>query len=95
MKPDHINALFQLLGSLFILINVFRINRDKMLAGVSVIPTIYYIVWGFWNLYYYPFLGQWYSFAAGLLVVAANVAWVSMAIYYSRWKDIPYKKEKQ
>ena len=81
---DSINALFEILASLFLLINIFRIYKDKRLSGVSIIPTVFYSLWGFWNPYYYPSLCQWWSFVAGISVVITNVAWVVMAVYYRR-----------
>lgn len=79
---DKINGAFEALGGVMNLVNVLRIYRDKGYRGISVLPTVVFTVWGFWNLYYYPALGQWFSFTGCVLIVAANAAWVSMAIYY-------------
>jgi hypothetical protein len=44
-------------------------------------PTsLFFTSWGVWNLYYYPSLGQWLSFAAGIALCLGNIAWVSQAI---------------
>lgn len=80
--PDTINGAFEAFGGLMNLINVLRLYRDKGYRGISVLPTIFFTAWGFWNCAYYPILHQWCSFAGGLLIVAANAAWVSMALYY-------------
>jgi hypothetical protein len=37
---------------------------------------------GFWNLFYYPHLDQWLSFAGGVLIVLANTVWIAMAVHY-------------
>jgi hypothetical protein len=39
-----------------------------------------------WNLYYYPHLDQWWSFAGGLVIVAANVLWIGLMVYYL-WRE--------
>lgn len=80
--PDLINGLFEFIGGLLSFTNVYRLWKDKSLKGVYYIPTAFFAAWGAWNLYYYPYLQQWLSFTGGLVIVAANVAWVSLAIKY-------------
>lgn len=38
--------------------------------------------WGIWNLFFYPSLGQWYSFVGGIALVAGNTVWVALALRY-------------
>jgi hypothetical protein len=46
------------------------------------VPIAFFTAWGWWNVMFYPALGQWCSFAGGLFMVAANAAWlVQMAFY--------------
>lgn len=84
MSGDIVNGLFELIGGLLLFLNCRRLYRDKQLKGVSVLPTMFYAAWGYWNLYYYPSLGQWLSFYAGIVVVTANTTWVALALYYLR-----------
>lgn len=84
MSPDLINGLFELFGGVFILNHCRALYRDKKLKGVSIISTIFFAAWGFWNLFYYPHLDQWISFAGGLLIVSANTLWIGMMLYYAR-----------
>lgn len=86
MTPDHVNAIFEGGGALLLIMNVVRLYRDKRLAGVALAPTIWFNVWGGWNLYYYAAIGQTASWAAGIAVFAVNTTWVTMAIYYG-WKE--------
>ena len=86
MTHDVVNALFECGGGLLLIINVARLIRDKKISGVSVWPTAWWTLWGIWNLFYYPVLAQWASFAAGILVVLANAAWVGLAVWYGRRK---------
>jgi len=87
MNHDVINALFECGGGLLLIVNVARLIRDKRISGVSVWPTAWWTAWGAWNLFYYPALGQWASFAAGILVVIANAAWVGLAVWYASGKE--------
>jgi hypothetical protein len=82
MSPDLINGLFEGVGALLICGNIRALYRDKIVRGVTLAPVIFWSAWGFWNLFYYPTLDQWFSFYGGIGVVTANTAWVLMAIYY-------------
>jgi hypothetical protein len=62
--------------------NVLRLYLDKMLRGVSIGPTAFFAGWGLWNLWYYPSLGQWWSFSGGCALVLVNLVWFGQMIYY-------------
>lgn len=81
---DLANGAFEFVGGLLILNHCRAVLRDKAVAGVSVFSTIVFTLWGFWNLYYYPSLDQWFSFAGGLVIVGANVAWVALMLRYRK-----------
>lgn len=88
MTLDHINAVFEGGSALLIASNVRRLRRDKTLSGVNILPTIWFSVWGFWNLFYYFGLGQWYSWALGALVFIANTTWVIFAVVYNAREEV-------
>jgi hypothetical protein len=81
---DMTNGSLELVGGLMQCANVRRLLKDKMVRGVSWPFTAFFAGWGIWNCYYYPSLGQWFSFAGGTVIVAANVIWVALAICYCR-----------
>ena len=80
---DFVNGSFEILGGVFILLSCLRAYKDKQVKGISILMIGFFTAWGFWNLYYYPSLGQIWSFIGGLGVVSANTLYVSMLIYYS------------
>lgn len=84
MRPDAINGLFELLGGMWVWHNVVVLRRDKMVRGVSWVVQALFTAWGWWNLYYYPHLGQWASFAGGVMMVVANSTWTVLAVRYRR-----------
>ena len=90
MQPDLINGLFEVVAGILLSINVRRLYRDKKLYGVSIIPTAFFVMWGYWNLYFYPTVGCMLSFFGGILVVAVNTVWVVQMIYYSRFYKTKY-----
>ena len=81
---DLINGTFESAGCFFILLHVLRLLKDKKVRGVSVIATIYFTLWGFWNCYYYPHLNQWFSFVGGTSIALMNSVWVVLILYYIR-----------
>lgn len=82
MKPDYVNGAFELLGSITLWLNVVVLYRAKAIRGVHWGATAFFTCWGVWNLFYYPALGQWWSFAGGLSVMAANGTWLGLALRY-------------
>lgn len=83
---DCCNGAFEVLGTLFVALNIRRILRDKSISGVSILPTAFFAAWGYWNMYYYPSLGQWMSFIGGIGVAVCNTTWVVLACYYRKAK---------
>lgn len=84
LLPDLINGLFESLAGLMVLNHCRVLYADKSTRGVSIISSIFFTMWGFWNLYYYPTLNQYISFYGGLFVVAANAVYVGMMLFYRR-----------
>lgn len=79
---DFINGAFELLAGFFVFNHCRVLYRHKLVKGVSLVSTLFFSSWGFWNLYYYPSLAQWWSFAGGLSIVSANCLWIAMMVYY-------------
>ena len=86
MSADSMNGLFEFAGGFMLLLNVFRIHRDKAASGFHPSTAAFFTAWGYWNLYYYPSLGQWFSFACGVFLVTVNTIWLSQIYYYS-WRS--------
>ena len=80
--PDLINGTFESVGGLFIALSVRRLAKDKLVKGVSWVHAAFFSSWGYWNLYYYPHLEQWFSFYGGALLVAVNTIWLLQMWYY-------------
>lgn len=79
---DFITGFFEIGAALIVALNIPVILRDKMVRGVSVFPTLFFILWSLWNLWLFPHLGMWVAFAATFGVIAANGTWVALVFYY-------------
>lgn len=87
--PDLVNGSFELLGGLFILNHCRAVERDKAVKGVSIISVAFFTMWGVWNLWYYPHLNQWLSFAGGVVITIANFWYLWLLKKYY----VPFVKE--
>lgn len=81
---DAVNGAFEGIGGIMNCINIWQLYKHKEVKGVHWAPTTLFTLWGYWNLFYYPHLGQWLSFFGGLGIVTSNTVWISMALYYAR-----------
>lgn len=81
---DLTNGGFEFVGGLLVLNHCRLVLRDKAVAGVSIFSTAIFTLWGIWNLYYYPSLGQWASFTGGLTIVSTNALWVALLLKYHK-----------
>ena len=84
ISNDTINGLFELFGAVVSWRNAWQLWRDRQIKGVYWPAWYFFAGWGVWNLYYYPSLGQWRSFAAGAVLTAGNIAWVVAATIIAR-----------
>jgi hypothetical protein len=86
INPDRLNGFFELGGGLLTWLSVRRLWIDKQVKGVSWWPIWFFTMWGMWNLYYYPYLSQWWSFVGGCFIVVANTVWLVLLFHYGRQK---------
>lgn len=87
--PDLINGTFESLGSVAILLSCLRLLKDKQVKGVSLLTVSFFTGWGFWNLFYYPSLGQSVSGIAAGCVCAANLFWCGLILHYRSTSTTP------
>lgn len=80
--PDAVNGGFELLGAPFVLMSLIKVLRSKDSSGVSYVTVLFFSLWGYWNMFFYPHLGQWLSFIGGVAVTLANTAWMIAVFYY-------------
>jgi len=82
MSPDLINGLFETFGALLVFNHCRVTLRDRQVKGVSITSSALFTLWGWWNIFYYSHLDQWYSLCGGTLLMLGNTIWVALLIYY-------------
>jgi hypothetical protein len=84
MSGDMMNGCFEAFGAVLTWRNALQLYRDRKISGVYWPATAFFAAWGLFNLWYYPSLDQWWSFAGGVVLVVGNIAWVVMALLWRR-----------
>ena len=82
MTPDMINGGMQMIGALLLANNCRLTIKHRAAKGVSMISTCLFSVWGAWSIYYYASLSQWYSVTGGAMMVAMDVVWIGLMMYF-------------
>lgn len=75
--------------SLMIWWNVYQIIKDKVVSGVSLIPTFVFLATNFIQTGYFLALGDLPNGIASASMALANVVWLGLALRYrTRGTDI-------
>jgi len=82
MAIDIVNASFEFFGAGFQAINVYQILKDKAVKGVHWLSVLFFSLWGWWNIYYYPQLDQFYSMLGAIALVLVNTIWLGLMWKY-------------
>jgi uncharacterized membrane protein YfcA len=94
MVMDNINGVFEAVGGLFIFLNVLKLHKDKKVRGVSWVSIVFFTLWGYWNLIFYPAIGQMTSTLFAGLTALVNTAWLAQILYYNRKERVQCQKTK-
>lgn len=81
---DIINAIFECSGGFFVFLSILQLIKDKRVAGVSPWCVGFFMSWGYWNMYYYPSLDQFWSGIGAIGVAITNTIWLYLLLYYWR-----------
>lgn len=92
---DLINGLYEVAAGFFLLLSCIRLYKDKEIKGWSIITTIFFTTWAYWNIYFYFHLTQKISVIGALFVALFNSIWTGMAIFYTLENKRKKKKKKK
>ena len=81
VTPDLVNGVFEGGGAVFALLNVRRLLLDWRVRGFSPAATIFWLLWGYWNIYYYAEIQQPWSWWGGVALSFVNTTYVLMILW--------------
>ncbi|WP_167632472.1 hypothetical protein [Mariprofundus ferrooxydans] len=79
---DAINALFEFGVFLAVVPSILALLRDRQVRGMSLLTPLFFTSWGFWNIFYYPHLDQFWSAAAAVLLTITNSIYLVLLLKY-------------
>ena len=82
LNVDLINSIFPLLGTIFVVLNIHTLLRDKQVRGIHWVSPIFFYSGQAWGLYFMYVLGQPFSLFGGAVLLAASLLWYALMIYY-------------
>lgn len=83
IAPDLITASLEVGSAVFQWRNVKAIRRDKKLAGVSWVPSFFFMSWGLYNLWFYDVMALPLSWWGGLAITIVNAIWLAHVFHYA------------
>lgn len=79
---DFLNAVFEGAAVIVAIINIRKILKDKCIHGITVISQVFYLIWAFWNVFFYFSYDTMFSFVAAALIALTYVVWMGLIIRY-------------
>ena len=81
---DFINALFNSVGALFIVLNARDIHLRQTVAGHTYPSTIFFTVWSIYSVIFYAQLDQFWSLLVSVIMALANVELLLLVFKYRK-----------
>lgn len=82
MILDAINAIFPFVGGMITWASILKLHKHKQVRGVSLWAVSFFAFYSMWNIVFYSHLGQWWSLAAGILMVISNTTQAALTFHY-------------
>ena len=79
---DLIHGTFGIAITIFTILNIIKLYKDKKVRGVSILFPIYLCIFNTWNIFYLFNLHQILASISGILVLIVNSIWLGQMIYY-------------
>lgn len=77
---DVINGIWELVGAIFIIPSIMNIIKTKVSNGITWHTQTFFLSWGLWNVFFYPYNGFTYSFIGGLVLAVVNIVWLILIL---------------
>lgn len=81
---DIVNGIWEFAGALFVVPSIKNILKTKVSSGITWQTQLFFLLWGLWNVFFYPYNGLTFSFIGGLVLAATNIYWLFLIKKYER-----------
>jgi hypothetical protein len=82
MTPDIFNGLLEFVCAVMLCLDIRALAQDGDVAGISIGARGFFWCWSIWNLWWYPHLDQWFSFAGAVCVLVPQTLWIYLLVRY-------------
>lgn len=79
---DAINSLVLVGGAVLSVLNVKQVIVDRSVKGLHLLPTLYFIVWGYWNIAFFYNMHSTLSMIGAIILSTVNTVWLGYMLYY-------------
>jgi hypothetical protein len=79
---DMINGLFPFFGSIFVIMNIMKMRKDKELKGSHWFVPLFFYCGQLWGIYFMYTLHQWWSLSGSITMMTFNFIWYGTMLYY-------------
>ena len=79
---DVVNGLWELAGAIFIIPSIISILKKKVSTGITWLTQLFFLSWGLWNVFFYPYNGLNFSFVGGVVLAVTNIVWLWLIVKY-------------
>lgn len=85
---DTVNSIFVFAASIFYILNLYKLYKDKQVKGISIASLVFFSCWNIWTLIFFLSTDYIYTTISYVLVSIINIIYLSLLYYY-------YKKNKR
>ena len=79
---DQVNSVFALSASILIWKNIQQIKQDKQTKGINILPTLLFLIWSYWNVFYFSVNQHWFSVLTAAFFAIGQTYWFVLFIKY-------------
>ena len=79
---DMVNSFFPFVGSIFVILNIIKMHKDKELKGSHWFSPLFFYCGQIWGAYFMYTLHKWWSLAGAIVLTFFNFVWYFTMLYY-------------
>ena len=86
---DKINSTFLFAASLFYVLNLVKLRKDKEVKGYNLGSIVFFTTWNCWNVvFYFVETNMFWTKVSSMFVAVLNIVYLTLLFKYRRQKKI-------